>query len=291
MLRRLGPRTAGVGDDAAVLAVPRGDSLVVSIDSAVEGRHFKRGWLTSREIGRRAVAAALSDLAAMAALPLGVLVAIVVPESWRADLDSLADGIGDAVASADTHVRGGNLSDGGEFSITTTVLGSAYAPLTRSAATIGDRVYVTGRLGAARAALERLSHGEDPGAFRDRFANPRPRLKEARWLADRGATAAIDISDGLVADVRHLSAASGVRIELAASRVPCVGGIDVETALASGEEYELVVTSSSALDSSEFAARFGIPLSEVGRVVRGPAEVIVLGARVAAVSGHDHFSR
>jgi thiamine-monophosphate kinase len=291
MLRRLGPRAAGVGDDAAVLAVARGDSLVVSVDSAVEGRHFKRGWLTSREIGRRAVAAALSDLAAMAALPLGILVAIVVPESWRAELNSLADGIGDAVTSADTHVRGGNLSDGSELSITTTVLGSAFEPLTRSAATVGDRVYVTGRLGASRAALERLSLGEDPGGFRERFANPRPRLREARWLADRGATAAIDVSDGLVADLRHLSAASAVRIELDVWRVAYVDGVDVETALSSGEEYELIVTSPSALDSAEFAARFGIPLSEVGRVVRGPAEVDVLGARVAAVSGHDHFSR
>src|SRR5262245_53723692 len=156
ILRRLGPRAKGIGDDAAVLTVPRGDSLVASVDSVVEGKHFGPGWLTPREIARRAVVAALSDLAAMAARPLGVLVAMAIPEVWRAELDALTDGIPDAVSNAHTYVLGGNLSDGFELSITTTVLGSAFAPLARSSSRVGDRVYVTGRLGAPRAAIERL---------------------------------------------------------------------------------------------------------------------------------------
>src|SRR5262245_42670453 len=102
MLARWGARAVGIGDDAAVLDAPRGDSLVVSVDTSVEGRHFKREWLSPREIGYRAVAAALSDLAAMAALPVGVLVALGVPRGWRDSLLELADGIGDAVEVART---------------------------------------------------------------------------------------------------------------------------------------------------------------------------------------------
>ena len=290
ILRRLGARARGIGDDAAVVSLPRGDSLVASVDAIIEGKHFGPGWLTPREIGRRGVVSALSDLAAMAARPLGVLVAMVIPAPWRSDLDAITDGVADAVSNANTYVLGGNLSDGSELSITTTVLGSAFAPLTRAGARVGDHVYVTGRLGAPRAALERLSRGQSPGAFRERFANPAPRIVEARWLADRGATAAIDISDGLVGDASHLSAASNAHIELDASRVPCVDDVSVETALSSGEEYELVVTSASAFDTAEFAARFGIPLTEIGRVVAGPAGIGVHGASVAALSAHDHFS-
>jgi thiamine-monophosphate kinase len=215
---------------------------------------------------------------------------MVIPAAWRSDLEAITDGVADAVSNANTYVLGGNLSDGSELSITTTVLGSAFAPLLRSSARVGQYVYVTGRLGAPRAALERLSRGESAGAFRERFANPSPRLAESRWLAEHGATAAIDISDGLVGDLRQLTAASGVRIELDASRVPCVDDVSVETALASGEEYELIVTSASAFDIREFARRFEIPLTQVGRIVAGPTGVEVLGASVAAAFGHDHFS-
>lgn len=290
ILRRLGPRAKGIGDDAAVVSIPRGDSLVASVDTVVEGKHFGPGWLTPREIGRRAIVAALSDLAAMAARPLGVLVALVIPEAWRPQLDAFTDGIADAVSDADTFVLGGNLSDGSELSITTTVLGAAFAPLARSGARLGDRVYVTGRLGAPRAAIERLSRGESAGPFGERFAHPSPRIDEARWLADRGATAGIDISDGLFADIGQLSAASGAHIELDAARVPCFPGVSVETALSSGEEYELIVTSSVPFDAAEFEHRYGIPVTEIGRVAPGAARVEVHGVRVAAVSGHDHFS-
>ena len=154
MVERWGSRARGIGDDAAIITMPRGDALIASVDSSVEGRHFRRGWLSPREIGCRAVVAALSDLAAMAARPLGVLVALAVPVSWRSDLTAIADGIGNAVERARTVILGGNLSDAGELSITTTVLGSAFAPLTRAGARVGDRVYVTGRLGGPGSVLE-----------------------------------------------------------------------------------------------------------------------------------------
>lgn len=292
LAERWGPRASGLGDDAAVLAVPRGDALVVSVDSAIEGTHFKRDWLSAREIGYRSVVAALSDLAAMAATPIGVVVALTLPVAWRAQMLELADGIGDAVDVGRTHVVGGNLSDGSELSITTTVLGAAFTPLRRAGARLHDRVYVTGELGAPAEAIRRLSKGEPLGSVRDRFAHPVPRLDEARWLSARGASAAIDLSDGLIGDLRHLAAASGVAIDIDDRRVPCVSGVDVSRAMHAGEEYELIVTSQRELDRDEFQRRFGVRLSEIGLVTDASrSDVTVRGASVANIAGYDHFSR
>ena len=291
MLARWGTRAVGIGDDAAILKPPRGEHVIVSVDSAVEGQHFKRDWLRAQEISYRAVAAALSDVAAMAARPLGFLVAMTVPASWRGQLDELADGIGEAATVCDTVIRGGNLSDGAELSITTTVLGASYAPVGRSGARSGDGVYVTGRLGAPGAAIRALEGGRLPGEFRERLAHPVPRIREALWLADHGIDAAIDISDGLMADVGHLAAASRVAIDIDAARIPVFDGVDVETALASGEEYELIVAAPEPLDVDEFSARFGLSLTRIGVVTSEKSgTVTVRNASVARVPGYDHFS-
>ena len=104
LVRGWGALAEGIGDDAAVLEVPRGERLVVSTDASVENVHFRRAWLSPREIGARATTGALSDLAAMGATPLGIVVALVVPYAWRADLEALAEGIGDAVRDAGTRI-------------------------------------------------------------------------------------------------------------------------------------------------------------------------------------------
>lgn len=292
LLARWGDRATGIGDDAAIVNVPRGDRLVVSVDASVEDRHFRARYLAPREIGYRAIAAALSDLAAMAAEPLGVLVAIELPDEWRSRVTEIADGIGEAVGAARTTVLGGNLSGADRLAITTTVLGAAFKPLARATARVGDTVYVTGRVGGAAEALRRLEAGGSADGFRERLSRPLPRIAEARWLADRGASAAIDVSDGLAADAGHIASASRVAIELDASRIPCVGGVAVETALRSGEEYELLVSSPRPFDVGEFEQRFALPLTAIGRVVEGePGTVRVEGARVANLLGHDHFSR
>lgn len=291
MLGRWGELASGIGDDAAVLRLPRGDSLVASVDSAIEGRHFRAEWLSPSEIGYRAVAAALSDLAAMAARPLGVLIALGVSDAWRDRLEEIAIGIGEGVSASGTTILGGNLSAAGELSITTTVLGTAYKPLERSGAKAGDRVYVTGRLGGAGVALAQLLAGQPATEHRARFASPVPRIAEARWLAAAGASAAIDISDGLAADARHVAAASGVEIALDAQRIPCVEGVGVELAVQSGEEYELLVTVPHELDVRGFEARFHVPLTGIGHVVAGtPGVVHIPGVSDARLTGHDHFS-
>jgi thiamine-monophosphate kinase len=294
LLAQWGPHSAGVGDDAAVLDVPPGEHLVASVDTTVEGVHFRRAWLAPAEIGERTVTAALSDLAAMGALPLGVLVAFALPEPWRDKLADLAEGVGLAVSAANTKVLGGNLSAAGELGITTTVLGCAAEPLRRDRVRAGDTLYVTGRFGGPGAALAAWLNGRTPlAAHRDRFAHPVARLQEARWLAGAGVRAAIDVSDGLLADAGHLAAASRVGLELDLAALPLFDGTSPRDALASGEEYELLVSAAAPLDAAAFAQRFGVPLTAVGRAVAehpGIVEVLDAGRRVAGGRGHDHFS-
>jgi thiamine-monophosphate kinase len=173
------------------------------------------------------------------------------------------------------------------------VLGSAERPVRRDGARPGDRVYVTGRLGGPRAALRLLERGAPPpAALRARFARPVARIAEARWLAARGVRALIDVSDGLTADLQPVAAASGVRVVLDVDRVPVVDGAGAADALASGEEYELALTSSEVLDTAAFGARFGVELTEIGRVTRGESGVEAWrdDARVDLTPGYDHLS-
>ena len=222
MLGVWGPNAHGIGDDAAVLTVPEGHRLVASTDASFEGVHFRREWLTPREIGARAAAAALSDLAAMAATPLGLLLALALPQSWLPEIEEVARGVGELASRSRCPIVGGNLTRADVLSLTITVLGSAVSPLARAGARVGDVLYVTGQLGGSVSALQALTRGMPVrDADRQRFAAPRPRLDEARWLAERGASAAIDISDGLLADAGHLAAASAVAIELDPARYPC----------------------------------------------------------------------
>jgi thiamine-monophosphate kinase len=291
LIATFGDSAAGIGDDAAVLDIPRGERLVVSTDASVEGRHFRDGWLTPEEIGYRAVTAALSDLAAMAAHPIGVLWAVNLPDRWRQHLPALAAGARAAAAAAKVKIVGGNLAAAEELSITTTVIGSAFQPLRRTGASAGDKVYVTGQLGGPAMALAALIAGRTPDArYHARFARPVARLAEARWLADRGATAAIDLSDGLAGDARHLAAASAVGLRIHLDRIPRMDGVDVLAAARSGEEYELLLTAPT-LDSGAFRSRFNLALTEVGEA-HGDEVVFLDGDRpVDPGSGHDHFSR
>ena len=291
LVERWGAAAIGIGDDAALVRVPRGETLVASVDASVENVHFRREWLAPEEIGYRAVTAALSDLAAMAAQPLGMLLSFTVPESWMADLAGIADGVGDAATRYRSPILGGNLASAAELTITTTVLGAAFTPITRSGARPGDFVYVTGQFGGPGAALARLQRNEPPGDARSRLARPVARLDEARWLAESGAASAIDVSDGLVADLRHVAAASNVRIDIHAAAIPVFPSADLSDALQGGDEYELAITSPRELDTEAFARRFGVPLTQIGRVVAGPAGVEVRDARVADAKGYDHFSR
>ncbi len=298
MIERWGDVAQGIGDDAASLVMPPGERLVVSTDASVEGAHFRRAWLTPEEIGWRAAASALSDLAAMAARPLGLVLALALPDYWRADALAVADGVGAAARQAGTPIVGGDLVRATELGLTITVLGAAAHPVGRGGARAGDALYVTGALGGPRLALAAWERGEAPApAARARFARPVPRIAEARWLAAHGARALVDVSDGLAADVRHLAVASGVRIVIERDRVPCLAGAGPADALAGGEEYELALAAPRELDVQAFASRFGVALTRIGRVEAsrdGEAGSVEIrdagGGRVEIPSGHDHLS-
>ncbi len=291
---RWGERARGIGDDAAVLDVPPGSHLVASTDTSVEGVHFRRVWLTPREIGYRCCAAALSDLAAMAAAPLGMLVALTVSPDWLAHAGSLADGMGDAAAAERCPIVGGDVTAGDRLSLTVTVLGHASRPVGRRGARPGDALFVTGRLGGPGAALAALRAGQSPSPpHRERFAHPVPRIGEARWLAERGATAMIDISDGLSSELRHLAAAGVVALDIDLDTMPVVDDVLTRDAAVSGEEYELLCAAPPDIDTAAFGRTFGIPLTMVGRVAadRGPeVRVTQGGRRVDLPGGYDQLS-
>jgi thiamine-monophosphate kinase len=230
----------------------------------------------------------------MAATPAGLLLAIGVSPAWQSELDALAHGVGETAASAQCPIVGGNVTRAGELSLTITVLGTSARPLERAGARAGDTLFVTGALGGPGAALDALLRGEAPrDVDRARFAAPRPRIAEARWLAAHGALAAIDLSVGLVADAGHLAAASDVRVVIDLETLPCIDGISPERAASSGEEYELLAAfpPDAHPDTNEFRARFGLALTAIGRVASGRGVSLERGGdRVDLPRGHDHLS-
>ena len=291
LLDEWGKAAERIGDDAAVLEVPAGQRVVVTTDTSVEGVHFKRAWLNHFEIGYRATVASLSDLAAMGARPLGIVIALTLPKGDQHEARELATGIREGASAVMCPIVGGDLSSGEDLSLTITALGSVTRPLTRSGAQVGDKVYVTGSLGGPAAAVRAWTANKQPTELdRARFAAPVPRIDAAIGLAARGASSAIDISDGLVADANHIAAASKVGIQIDADRVPRVPGVSGEQAVNAGEEYELIVTARN-IDTRAFSEEFGLDLTEIGRVVPGPARVELLknGQPIAAPGGYDHF--
>ena len=294
---RLGQAASVLGDDAAV--IPIGDTnLVASIDASVEGVHFCTDWLSFQEIGGRAAAAALSDLAAEGASVIGALVTIGSPKGLpdgSGVVTEMMAGVGHMVTSVGGKVFGGDLVRSEKYFVDLCVLGEAKRPVTRRGARPGDGVWVTGAFGGPWAALQALRKGEKPTvAHRARFAHPVPRIAAGQWLAEQGATAMIDVSDGLAADLGHVAAASGVGIALAADLVPRVEGVSALDALSSGEEYELAVTLPAgfgAQDVARFESQVRGKLTRIGDVREGSEVAVMLdGERIPTPSGFDHFA-
>jgi thiamine-monophosphate kinase len=299
----LGPRAGGLLDDCALLQAGEGH-LVVSTDSSVEGVHFRLDWLRHREVGWRAAASALSDLAAEGATPAAVLAAIVVPLSASdADLEEVMEGVGAAAAAVDALVAGGDLSRGPAWIATMTVLGWTKHAITRAGARPGDGLWVTGALGGARAALEAWKRGGEPGTdARTAFAHPLPRIDAGRRLARAGARAMLDLSDGLGGDARHLAEASGVAVELEVDAVPVasscleearrIGISPQQFAAEGGEDFELLAALPSEFgveNAMAFQRESGIALTRVGTVRAGLGIRATSAGRALALEGFDHF--
>jgi len=290
--RVLGDRAAGGGDDCAIVRVGT-EQLAISTDLALEGVHFVAEWLEPAEIGWRAAAAALSDLAAVAAEPAGVLVSLGVPAE-RPDefVAALMGGVGEVAAWVGAVVWGGDLVRSERLVVDVAVVGRVATPVLRAGASAGDRLWVTGRLGAPLAAVSAWRKGGEPAAaLRARFARPEPRTREALWLVERGAKAMIDLSDGLVADAGHLAAASGVRCLIEAGRVPVHPGTEADMALVSGEEFELLLALPAAAEPGrEFEQTFDLPLTPIGRAESGAGVSLWReGREVDLPVGFRHF--
>lgn len=299
--------TLGPGDDAAALLPDAGESVVVSSDLFVEDIHFRREWLTWGAVGYRSVAAALSDIAAMAARPIGVQVGIALPPELDSSvLQAIGRGMGECLRTHGTALLGGDLSASpGPVVIDVTALGASTAPVGRSGAVPGDTLWLTGELGAAAAAAAAWADGLEPHPeARRRFEAPLPRLAEGLWLAEHaGIHAMIDLSDGLAGDATHLAAASVAGLEVDVHAVPLHPVLEawanrdaaLSLAVGGGEDYELLLAAApGAIEGVLDAARseLGVRLTAVGRVTagRGVAWVGPDGkTRDPPGRGFDHF--
>ncbi len=299
----LGPVAPDLGDDCAVLPAGGGE-VVLSTDLSVEGVHFRTDWLGFEEIGWRAAAGALSDLAAAGAAPVGLLTSVGAPRGVdEVRVVELMRGVGAAVAAVGGVVLGGDLSASPHWVVDVTVVGRAARPVWRNGARPGDGLWLSGTPGLSRAALVAWRRGATPEpAARLAFAHPVPRITLGMALAAAGARAMIDLSDGLAGDVRHLAAASGVAITVELERIPIAAAVRHAAvagehpalfAAGGGEDYELLAALPPAFTEAEagvLSAQYGLPLTRVGTVAVGEGVTLRLGGQPVALGGYDHFA-
>lgn len=284
----------GIGDDAAVLRAPA--PQVLTEDLLVEGVHFRLETTDAASLGHKALAASISDVAAMGAVPVAAVVGLVVPPDGGPDIDELYAGMEALAAEHAMTIAGGDLSAGPVTVLAVCVLGATLdgaAPLTRAGARPGDLICVTGPLGgseAGRLILERPELSPAPplaDRLRAAHLRPAPRVADGLALAAAGAHALMDCSDGLALDVERLAVASGCRAVLELEAVPRAPGADevaaaagrdrLEHAAGSGEDYELIAALSP--DRLEEAGRrLERPLVVVGRFEAGAPGVRLLRA-------------
>jgi thiamine-monophosphate kinase len=309
-----GPRVVlGSGDDAAV-TVP-GGATATSVDALVEGVHFDRARATLAQIGRKALATALSDLAAMGAEAGEAYVVVgIPPDLGEDDCLELVDGIAELASATGTSVAGGDVTRAPALILAVTVVGHAAGPeqlVGRGGGEPGDALVVTGELGGAAAGLLLLEEPRLAGALdeqtasslRQRQLEPTPRLGPGRTLAAAGARAMIDLSDGLGGDAGHVAAASGARLRIDAAALPLAPGLaelahaagrdPLQLAISGGEDYELLAAlppACLAAARAKLAEAGETPLTQIGEVAAGAGvEIRLPGGGTADPAGFDQL--
>lgn len=293
----------GIGDDGAVLRPAVGLDLVTVVDTLVEGVHYPAE-LPAADVGYRALAVNLSDLAAMGSRPRWMTLALSLREADPAWLSDYARGLFEAAQEFDVTLVGGDTTRAPQTVMSIQVTGDIEPgrALTRSGARPGDQVFVTGTVGDAAAGLEILQGRAPAGVFADdlvsRFSRPTARVATGRQLAGR-ASAAIDLSDGLYTDLEKLAVASGVGVELdldclpvsAALRQSAVGDKALALALAGGDDYELCFTAAAG-EFDELADVAGVPIRRIGRIAPGQGIACIRDGSPYAYHdrGYRHFS-
>lgn len=297
------PGVLGVGDDAAVIPAPDG-RVVATTDLLVEGRHFRRDWSAPADIGVKAAAQNLADVAAMGAEPTALLFGLAIPPdlsaSWVLEVTA---GLASECGRAGATIAGGDVTSADAVMLAITALGTlaGRAPVTRSGARPGDVIAISGPVGRSAAGLALLRSGQEqlPAGrtiTEDLIAahqRPQPDYPAGPIAAAAGATAMIDISDGLVADLGHIAAASGTRLEVSRARLPGTAGLAEaaeqlgadwhQWALTGGEDHALAAT---------FPSLVRVPASwtVIGTVGQGEG-VTVDGAHWQGAGGWDHFGK
>jgi thiamine-monophosphate kinase len=301
----------GIGDDAAVVTPSRGLRTVLTTDAQVEGVHFDRRFSSAADIGARAVAVNLSDLAAMGATPRWALLSLAVPAAALVeDIEALAGGIGRAGADAGLTVVGGNVTrTAGPLIVDVTAIGEVHPRrlLTRGGGRPGDELYVSGTVGAAAAGLEMLQAGErgDDGCIA-RYRRPEARVRLGRAVAQaRAARAAMDLSDGLADAVRQMAEASRCGAEIDGDAVPIEPGAagwwqargrdPLTAAVSAGDDYELLIAVPRSARGRLRQARRRVAapaLTRIGVLTKDPALRVTRrdGRREALPEGFEHFS-
>jgi len=296
----------GIGDDAALLAVPHGQELVAAIDTMVEGVHFPRT-TSAADIGWKALAVNLSDLASMGATPAWALLALTLPNAETAFIDDFADGFAQLARMFRLALVGGDTTRG---ALTISVAVHGFVPpgkaLVRSGARVGDAVLVTGTLGDAAGGLYLKQHGtriDAPSTYlASRLDRPTPRVAAGLALRDR-ASACIDVSDGLLADLGHICKASNVGAEIDATLLPRSSALldcfddatSRDFALTGGDDYELCFTVPAQQVAAVQAdlAKLGCGATRIGRIVEGRGVNVRDAAGRSIESAHpgwDHFA-
>jgi len=289
----------GIGDDCAVLSVPRGHEMLVTTDFTIEKVHFRRDWHRPELVGRRCLTRGLSDIAAMGGEPraafLSLAVASDVPQKW---VNRFLKGLLDLAEEFKVPLAGGDTAQSaGGIQADIVVVGSVPKgkAVLRSGAKAGEQIYVTGELGGSATALARLAESKPVGAEYFRYFRPLARVAVGQWLRQRGvASAMIDLSDGLSTDLEHICAESHVGAEIEAEAIPRaqVGlgkkRVTLELALHGGDDYELLFTSAAAVPS-EVA---GVRVTRIGRTTQS-AGMRLIGtdgkARPLTPGGWEHF--
>jgi thiamine-monophosphate kinase len=284
---RSGRLVRWTGDDAAVVRAR--PLAITSIDTIVEGVHFARSTHSPAQIGHRALATALSDLAAMGAEPGEAYVSLVCPRDFDDPLE-LVRGMEALAQTCATTIAGGDVVRGPALIVTVAVTGWADREdelVGRDGARPGDLVGVTGELGGSEAGRLLLERGErEPAELIRRHLCPEPRLAEGRALAAAGATAMIDVSDGLATDARHVAERSGVELRIRLADVPVAPSVTAETAVSGGDDYELLVTVPPGRRAD---AERAAPLTWIGEVAEGSGVVFVgPDGPVEGLSGYEH---
>ena len=291
-----------IGDDGAVLQPSAGCQLVAAVDTLVEGVHFPTD-SAPRDVGERVVRVNVSDMAAMGARPRWMTLALTLETAEPAWLDAFAEGLLDASRRYGVSLVGGDTTAGPCAVVSLQLMGEVDpdAALKRSGAKSGDGLFLSGSVGDAAAGLRAIQSGVTSGPLVERFWRPPPRLDLGQRLAGL-ATATIDVSDGLVADVEKLTAASGVGAVLDVEALPLSAALrDAEEpdralalALCGGDDYELCFTADSgrAPDLDDLAAELSLPITRIGTITRGGGVVVRERGEPVAIdkTGYRHFA-